>query len=1237
MKPYINTSFFKFSLGILALVIFCSFGHTQNITGPTSVEPGSYGTYTYNDGTLYSYPDWDIVGGSELSTSSSGTAYTVIVSWPNSEGSGSVTFKDKESVKETYNVTIEYGALPPTPVTDLNYVHNFTPRIATTDISTLGNNDKVEAITYFDGLGRARQSVAIRAGGKNEDIITHIEYDEFGRNIKDYLPYSSTSGIGTYRVNALDDTNTYYDHNSYDDDFPGMTTADINPYSEKAFDNSPLNRVLQQAAPGKDWKLGNGHEIEMDYLTNTSSTEVRYYSVSLSLANSVYTPTLNTSGHYSINELYKTITKDENHDGSSTKNHTTEEFKNKQGQVVLKRTYDNNVAHDTYYAYDDFGNLSFVLPPKAEAHASKPDATELSELCYQYRYDQHNRLVEKKIPGKDWEYIVYNKLDQPIMTQDANLRVQKKWLFTKYDVFGRVAYTGLTHSDSNRNTLQNGANATSTQWVTKSSTSNTLAGTAVYYSGDGNVYPNFGLDKIYTINYYDNYTFDLVGGTSQLTYGTWPIVNPMGLATGSKVRVLGTDDWITTVTYYDDKSRPIYVYSKNSYLNTIDKVKSSLTFDGRATETTTTHEKNGKLVATIIDKYTYDHANRLIEHNQKINNAALYEVIAENTYDDLGQLEIKEVGGKNNASRLQTIDYAYNVRGWLKTINDPSELNEDLFAFKINYNSEDHSGTKLYNGNISEIEWRTKSDNVLRWYKYGYDALNRITSGTASSSNYNLSSVAYDKNGNITSLDRNGHTNAQATTFGIMDDLTYTYETSSNKLKKVDDAANLTYGFKDGSTAATEYTYDANGNMLTDLNKGISSNISYNHLNLPTLVNLSSGNIQYIYDATGVKQKKIVSTGITTEYAGNFIYEDGTFKMFSHPEGYVEKPGKYFSYVYQYKDHLGNIRLTYADSDKDGIIDPDKEIIEENNYYPFGLKHKGYNDVVSANVNSVASKFKFGGKEFQDELDLDWYDFGARNYDASLGRWMNIDPLAEKFIAATPYNYTANNPVLYKDPNGKDIYRYDKRTGKLVLFKEQKGDDMIAKFKKRKGKYILKKDNKGNIKTHVNHIAKGILHDGINFNEENNVIAVNGKNSDNSDQPSESDVQDFILKYSKFVKKEISGYALGDSKSDDVNGLLIWKYNENTDKSSDDVPYDLNDLVPPRNLNFDALGDPKYSELRNYLIKNRSAKYHFHTHLYNENELTSRKINSPSAEDKQHKASAKIPHYILNVRGLHKF
>lgn len=119
-----------------------------------------------------------------------------------------------------------------------------------------------------------------------------------------------------------------------------------------------------------------------------------------------------------------------------------------------------------------------------------------------------------------------------------------------------------------------------------------------------------------------------------------------------------------------------------------------------------------------------------------------------------------------------------------------------------------------------------------------------------------------------------------------------------------------------------------------------------------------------------------------------------------------------------YRVHLGNVRLTYADTDGNGSINPATEIISEKNYYPFGLQHKGYNTTISANSNSVAQNFGYNGKENNPELGIEWMDFGARNYDPALGRWMNLDPLAEGMRRHSPYNYAFDNPVYFIDPDG---------------------------------------------------------------------------------------------------------------------------------------------------------------------------------------------------------------------------
>lgn len=93
-------------------------------------------------------------------------------------------------------------------------------------------------------------------------------------------------------------------------------------------------------------------------------------------------------------------------------------------------------------------------------------------------------------------------------------------------------------------------------------------------------------------------------------------------------------------------------------------------------------------------------------------------------------------------------------------------------------------------------------------------------------------------------------------------------------------------------------------------------------------------------------------------------------------------------------------------------------------YYPFGLQQQGYNDVVTSNSNSMAEKFAFGGKEFGEELGLNWYDVSARNYDPAIGRWMNIDPLAELMTRHSPYNYAFDNPIYFIDPDGRSPFGF---------------------------------------------------------------------------------------------------------------------------------------------------------------------------------------------------------------------
>ena len=446
-------------------------------------------------------------------------------------------------------------------------------------------------------------------------------------------------------------------------------------------------------------------------------------------------------------------------------------------------------------------------------------------------------------------------------------------------------------------------------------------------------------------------------------------------------------------------------------------------------------------------------------------------MLALNAYDALGRLKSKKVGGTDisGGAPLQIVDYKYNIRGWLTDINNIDNLArqgndpQNLFAFKINYTevTDDINGAvlPLCNGNIAETFWKTSSDNILRKYGYSYDYQNRLLAAfyqkpttTIPRADSYSTEYSYDRNGNILSLKRNGQRD-MATQVLAIDDLDYAYD-AGNRLQKVFDGTNHPAGFNmNGAGANEKFVYDKYGNLIADPYKKI-SNIVYNHLNLPTKITFSSGGkIEYFYacppffwrDATGIKLKKKVTDGstiTTTEYMDGFQYTNNTLDFFPHSEGYVKAlpaglgggTSYDFKYVFTYTDHLGNIRLKYA---QDPSNNNQISILEEDHYYPYGFKHSGYNSfhqiftnddekgpgtgIVLTPVNPFLGdsyKYKFGGKEYQTEFDINTYDFGARNYDPALGRWMNLDPLAEMMRRHSPYNYAFNNPVFFTDPDG---------------------------------------------------------------------------------------------------------------------------------------------------------------------------------------------------------------------------
>ncbi|HET8735125.1 MAG TPA: DUF6443 domain-containing protein [Pricia sp.] len=1275
---------------------------------------------------------------------------------------------------------------------DQNYVHSTTYRVENSenvfgqvvdvDGQPLGDEDKQETVTYYDGLGRPEQTIASKAGGQGQDIVTPIVYDAMGRQAKTYLPYANetqTTSTLEYRdPSALLNNITAYYMGKH------LTEFDLtapNPYSEQVFENSPLNRVLEQGAPGESWMVDplsdSDHTVKFEYSSNVF-LEVARFEVGFPDPSNTEVTELVREGYYDPDQLYKNIVKDENWQLGQQyeKDHTTEEFTDKQGRVVLKRSYDKNQRHDTYYVYDMYGNLSYVLPPVASSElvpvfatgfdsfapwtglvlvdsefaqyyekrlseyedeqilnadienkydgqggfsissteggqgftfgatfsaneafelktgeifdlkehgrfkdmelgraigegyeyifmvrnnhivvegggkvsglnlsfvsggklaysqnhpwtaymevpsgfakyyeeqlqqyensdiltvdipnefgghgglniqvgedgtvsvnigassdslfnlkeglvlplkigrrladrplgtisgngyqyelgiknnslfiqgngpvgnlngfhtaGSPPDSDQqavLEGLCYIYHYDHRNRLVEKKIPGKQWEYIVYDNLDRPVLTQDGNLRLTDDWLFTKYDAFDRVAYTGKYHNTSERAVLQNsiGAQASTEERIYEVIVgdiyNNVDIGDAiVYYTNNSLPFETMGDMEVYTVNYYDTYSEDITNAlppAPATVFDEVPTTSTKTLLTGSKVRVLGTNIWGLSTTYYDEKGRVIFTSTEGYERGS--RTEIDLDFTGQVLTKERTQWIVETPLVTVIDYFGYDHMGRVNAHAQRLtdlNGTFLQDTgISRNYYDELGQLKNKKTGGlpfysSGNFAPLQDVLYSYNIRGWLKSINEVQStiLGQDyLFAFEIGYDRPELSNAvALYNGNISETQWITQNDDQQRSYSYQYDALNRIKKAEFSGGSingiylipedYSLEGVDYDRNGNITSLKRYGAIGLSGgvpTNMDVIDDLSYFYKPNSNQLIKVNDQA-YGEGFKNGSNTGDDYVYDANGNMVEDKNKEIT--ITYNHLNMPVKVSKdydAEGHIEYTYSATGEKlRKKVVDVNsnstMYTMYFGDFIYQvplgggQAKIKSIQNPEGYAEpkNPENYaegFDYVYQYRDIWGNVRLSYSDSNGNGNIDPNTEIKEVASYYPFGMRFN--RSVLSGSGYDYKT---YQGQEFTDELGLNIHEWKYRVSDPAIGRFWQVDPLAEKYPYNSTYAFQENKMGMGVELEGLEL-GLNKWFKKGIKFLARNSKGQYKRVSRKSAENILK--NKGSV------------------------------------------------------------------------------------------------------------------------------------------------------------------------------
>ena len=575
---------------------------------------------------------------------------------------------------------------------------------------------------------------------------------------------------------------------------------------------------------------------------------------------------------------------------------------------------------------------------------------------------------------------------------------------------------------------------------------------------------------IMSVSYFDNYVWQTE--TTGYNFDPLTAFHEQGLTkglmTGMLSRNIETNDWLKTVNYFDYRSKLIQSFFKNHKGN-IERSETQYRFNGEVLKFRIEHEGINEIYdyeynhlgnkksfrhtkdGTVknVSKYEYDEINRLktkklgsselinsvdsgswnstniwqnnllptindvirinAGHNVTINYGeagsagSLFNAGTLNTY---GQLKLGVLPLNSVANDLQTIDYSYHIRG-LRGINldGNNNLTNKLFSMRLDYET-----AGFYDGNIGKQEWKSSLDNVTRSFGYSYDGANRILGALYDGNgdeNYSLENMSYDKNGNILTLNRKGKTGTNS--WGDIDQLSYIYESNSNKIKAVSDLqglANQNVGdFRDSSNVTTEYEYWLDGSLKIDKNKKV-SNIDYNYLKLPKQITFEGGQwIKNQYDATGKKLKSTTSDGIIYDFLGNIIYKNDVLYQINHDEGRIVNG----SYEYDIKDHLGNLRVSFRDSS--GIA----KISTKLDYDPWGLTLKGLD---YSNPIFNKNNFTFLGREDLPEVGL--VDLQKRLYDKVLGRFISVDPSPDVAgqESLSTYQYSWNNPVLRSDPNG---------------------------------------------------------------------------------------------------------------------------------------------------------------------------------------------------------------------------
>ena len=849
-----------------------------------------------------------------------------------------------------------------------------------TAISETGTT--ITDITYYNGLGLPSQTTNVRASVNGYNIVTPIVYDALLRSdATAYLPFEATYYSDEEELpnsTAISEQRNYYEER-YSSDYERS-------FTEKVYEASPLGRVRKQALPGymKDYEV---LYTEFDYRTNDTD-EVRWLAVGVD-------GELVCEGCHDAGTLSCTVTTDPD-------DHVVQSFTDGLGRTLLSRTFDDDEPIDTYSVYDDYGRLRWVVTPEGSYLLSDSltvpvDDDFAEKYCYVYTYNDRGLMVEKRMPGREAEYMRYDEGDRLRVSQDGNLRAKKQWISYSYDALGRVQEQSL---------------AVEAELIPIRS----LAGVSIGEPIESVEPPYLGSSVPLRKYVYDTYPsevqaagldFQSIEGLTATDGESLRYDNATGSLTYEKLAVLANDTitgYHQRACYYDYKGRLIQIVERDTEDGILCTSK-RYDFVGNLIAQRESYTRAGK--TDDIDRtFTYDDRGRLLNETTQVNGGE--EAVVYYEYDELGRLAARRLGEGTSAIAEQS---EYDIRSWL------TKKSSELFDMSLGHS---------YTGNITSWQWQHKGDpsgdGPQNRYVFTYDGLSRLANTTQYvNGELNKQNVerflTYDRNGNLQTFIRyeNG---------SCVSNSTYNY--SGNRLvsycpgtvfEREDVGIGEIIVPKKGIVfplTVQLHQYDANGNVTKDWERGL--DMSYNCLNLLEYASDNDANaINYCYLADGTKLSVTDVGENGLYYLGSLVYEKHANTIGLESAGFssgriVATAGNDTEIRYFLTDHLGSVRVVATDKDN---------VLERNDYQPFGKRWNTASLPVSDNRD------RFNGKEDQSFAGLPFSDYSARMYDRERGRWLSQDPKSEDYFSSTQYGFCGNNPIRYIDPSGMAVQKTD--------------------------------------------------------------------------------------------------------------------------------------------------------------------------------------------------------------------